>query len=126
MSDRFSPPPASGLLGLSRNTVIASGVVLFHVAALWALQSGLIRKAAEVVIPVEILSELIEPPKPKEPPPPPPPPPPQAPQPKVTKAPPTKDKGKPKWAGKSADGAPPAAKKPKLDKDHKPKRKPQV
>ena len=42
--------------------------------------------------------------------------------PKVTKAPPTKDKGKPKWAGKPADGAA-AAKKPK---DHKPKRKPQV
>ena len=40
--------------------------------------------------------------------------------PKVNKAPPSKDKGKPKWAGKPADGA---AKKPK---DHKPKRKPQV
>ena len=60
--------------------------MLFHVAALWALQSGLLRRAAEVVIPVEILSEFIEPPKPKEPPPPPPPPPP--PKPQVTKAPP--------------------------------------
>ena len=40
--------------------------------------------------------------------------------PKVNKAPPSKDKGKPKWAGKPADGA---ARKPK---DHKPKRKPQV
>ncbi|RYF73459.1 MAG: energy transducer TonB, partial [Comamonadaceae bacterium] len=46
VSDRFSSPP-----GLSRNTLIAGGVVLFHVAALWALQSGLIRKAAEVVVP---------------------------------------------------------------------------
>ena len=64
MSDRFSSPPTA--LGLSRNAVIAGSVVLFHVAALWALQSGLIRKAAEVVIPVEILSEFIEPPKPKE------------------------------------------------------------
>jgi periplasmic protein TonB len=70
VSDRFS---TSG--GSSRNTVIASGVVLFHVAALWALQTGLIRKAAEVVIPIEILSEIIAPPKPVEPPPPPPPPP---------------------------------------------------
>ncbi|WP_444812975.1 energy transducer TonB [Variovorax fucosicus] len=70
VSDRFSAPT-----GLSRNTVIAGSVVLFHVAALWALQAGLIRKAAEVVIPVEILSQLIEPPKPVEPPPPPPPPP---------------------------------------------------
>ena len=71
MSDRFSPPPSA--LGLSRNAVIAGSVVLFHVAALWALQSGLLRRAAEVVIPVEILSEFIEPPKPKELPPPPPP-----------------------------------------------------
>jgi protein TonB len=87
VSDRFSSPPPS-VLGLSRNAVIAGGVVLFHVAALWALQSGLLRRAAEVVIPVEILSEFIEPPKPKEVPPPPPPPPPQAPKPQITKAPP--------------------------------------
>lgn len=85
MSDRFSSPPSA--LGLSRNAIIAGSVVLFHVAALWALQSGLIRKAAEVVIPVEILSEFIEPPKPKEPPPPPPPPPP-APKPKEVRTPP--------------------------------------
>ncbi|MGJ7522261.1 energy transducer TonB [Variovorax sp. LT1P1] len=85
VSDRFSSPPTA--LGLSRNAVIAGSVVLFHVAALWALQSGLIRKAAEVVIPVEILSEFIEPPKPKEPPPPPPPPPP-APKPKEVRTPP--------------------------------------
>jgi len=67
--------------------VIAGSVVLFHVAALWALQSGLLRRTAEIIVPVEILSQFIEPPKPKEPPPPPPPPPP-APQPKITKAPP--------------------------------------
>jgi protein TonB len=85
VSDRFSSPPPS-VLGLSRNALIASGVVLFHVAALWALQSGLLRRAAEVVIPVEILSEFIEPPEPKELPPPPPPPPPSKPQ--VVKAPP--------------------------------------
>ena len=85
MSDRFSSPPSA--LGLSRNAIIAGSVVLFHVAALWALQSGLLRKAAEVVIPVEILSEFIEPPKPKEPPPPPPPPPP-APKPKEVRTPP--------------------------------------
>lgn len=83
MSDRFSPPAAA----ISRNVVIAGSVVLFHVAALWALQSGLLRRAAEVVIPVEIMSQFIEPPKPKEPPPPPPPPPP-APKPQITKAPP--------------------------------------
>lgn len=60
--------------------------MLLHVAALWALQSGLLRRAAEVVIPVQILSEFVEPPKPKEPPPPPPPPP--EPKKQVTKTPP--------------------------------------
>ncbi len=85
MSDRFAPPPS--VLGLSRNAVIAGGVILFHAAALWALQSGLLRKAAEVVVPVEILSQFIEPPKPAPPPPPPPPPPP-APPPKAVKPPP--------------------------------------
>jgi len=81
VSDRFAPPPS--VFGLSRNVVIASGVILFHAAALWALQSGLLRRAAEVVIPVEIMSQFVEPPKPKVDPPPPPPPPP-----KVAKAPP--------------------------------------
>jgi protein TonB len=81
VSDRFAPPPS--VFGLSRNVVIASGVILFHAAALWALQSGLLRRAAEVVIPVEIMSQFVEPPKPKVEPPPPPPPPP-----KVAKAPP--------------------------------------
>lgn len=37
----------------------------------------------------------------------------------AAKAPVSKDKGKPKWAGKAADGAPRV-------KDHKPKRKPQI
>lgn len=60
--------------------------MLFHVAVLWAFQSGLLRRAAEVVVPVEILSELIAPPKPADPPPPPPPPPP--PKKEVTKTPP--------------------------------------
>jgi ATP-dependent RNA helicase DeaD len=45
--------------------------------------------------------------------------------PKPGKAPPSKDKGKPKWAGKPADGAPKSVKDRK-PKDHKPKRKPQV
>ncbi len=64
--DRFAPAG-----GLSRNTVIISSVVLFHVAALWALQSGLVRKAAEVIVPAELLSEFINPPAPKVAPPPP-------------------------------------------------------
>ena len=71
-SDRFAPTP-----GLSRNAVIILSVVLFHAVALWALQTGLLRRAAEIVIPAQVLAEFITPPAPeaKEPPPPVPPPP---------------------------------------------------
>ena len=64
---------------LSRHRVvlIAGAVVLFHALVIWVLQSGLLRRAVEVVVPVEVLAQLIEPPKPippvpvvpKEPPP---------------------------------------------------------
>jgi protein TonB len=66
-SDRFAPAP-----GLSRNAVIILSVVLFHAVALWALQTGLLRRAAEIVIPAQVLAEFITPPAPeaKEPPPP--------------------------------------------------------
>ncbi|TXT37792.1 MAG: periplasmic protein TonB [Comamonadaceae bacterium] len=51
---------------------MAAGVLLLHVGAVWALQSGLMGRVVQAVVPVEILSELIEPPKPKPEPPPPP------------------------------------------------------
>lgn len=73
--------PTSPLL--SRNAMIAGGVVLFHVAALWALQSGLLRRAVEVVVPAEILVQMLEPPKVAPPPPAPVPPAPQPPKPVV-------------------------------------------
>lgn len=60
--------------------MIGGSVLVFHAAALWALQSGLLMRAVEVVVPVEILSQLIEPPKPTPPPPPPPPAPPVPPR----------------------------------------------
>ena len=69
---------------LPRNTAIALGVVALHVGGLWALQSGLLRRAVEMVVPAEVLVEFIEPAKPIVTPPPP------APQPKpqpVQKAP---------------------------------------
>lgn len=69
--------------GVSRNVVIAGSVLVFHAAALWALQSGLLMRAVEVVVPVEILSQFVEPPKPTPPPPVPPPPPPSPPRPVV-------------------------------------------
>ena len=37
--------------GTSRTVVIATSVLLLHVGALWALQSGLLRRAAEVIVP---------------------------------------------------------------------------
>ncbi|HEX5389029.1 MAG TPA: TonB family protein [Burkholderiaceae bacterium] len=61
---------------LPRNTAIALGVVALHVGGLWALQSGLLRRAVEMVVPAEVLVEFIEPAKPIVTPPPP------APQPK--------------------------------------------
>ncbi len=77
--DRFAPPG-----GVSRNAVIVGSVVALHVAGIWALQSGLVRKAAEVIVPAELLSEFIAPPAPpKVTPPPPAPPPPPKPAPKA-------------------------------------------
>ena len=51
----------------SRNTIIAASVVLLHMAALWALQAGLRHRDrdAEIVVPVEMLSEMVEPRAPK-------------------------------------------------------------
>ena len=50
---------------VSRNAVIGGAVVLLHVAAVWGLGSGLLRRAAEVVVPIELLSQVITPPAPK-------------------------------------------------------------
>lgn len=47
---------------MNRNVVIASSVVLFHVAALWALQTGLLRRAVELIVPAEVLVEFMAPP----------------------------------------------------------------
>jgi periplasmic protein TonB len=71
----LSDPAAFVVHKLNRNLAIAGSVVLFHFAALWALQTGLLRRAVEIVVPVSILSEIVTPPAPKiEPPPAPPPP----------------------------------------------------
>jgi periplasmic protein TonB len=71
------PSPASSTL-INRNVLIAGGVVLFHVAAIWAFHAGLLRRAIEVVVPVQVMAEMLAPPAPKIEPQPP------APQPKVT------------------------------------------
>ena len=61
-----------------RTTVLIGGVVVMHMAGLWALHSGLLKRATEWVIPVAVVSEVPPPPPPPPPPqikPPPPPPP---------------------------------------------------
>ena len=56
-----------------RIAVIMGAVLMFHALAIWALQSGLLMRAVEMVVPVEVVAQIIEPPKPVVPPPPPPP-----------------------------------------------------
>lgn len=71
---------------ISRNAAIALCVVLLHVGFIYALYSGLLNRAVELIVPVVMLSQLIEPPKPKVVPPPLPPSPPQVKK-AITKAP---------------------------------------
>ena len=47
--------------------VIALYGVLLHAAGLWAIQSGLLRRAFVVSVPVQMVSEIVEPPEPVEP-----------------------------------------------------------
>ncbi|MEO7953939.1 MAG: energy transducer TonB [Polaromonas sp.] len=71
LSAAFLRPP------LSRNALIALAVVLLHVGFIWALQSGLLLRSVELIVPAEVLSQLINPPAPKAEPAPPAPPVPQ-------------------------------------------------
>ena len=59
-----------------RTTVLIGGVVVLHMAGLWALHSGLLKRATEWVIPVAVVSEVPPPPPPPQIKPPPPPSPP--------------------------------------------------
>lgn len=56
-----------------RTAVLIGGVVLLHVLGLWALQTGLLKRATEWVTPVALVSEVSPPPPQIKPPPPPPP-----------------------------------------------------
>lgn len=49
---------------LSRNASIAAAVVAFHVALIWALQSGLLLRAAELVVPASVIAVFVELPTP--------------------------------------------------------------
>ena len=56
---------ASKKLPISRNAIIALVVVALHVGFIWALQSGLLMRAVEIIVPAEVLSQFVEPPAPK-------------------------------------------------------------
>jgi periplasmic protein TonB len=58
---RLPPAPSR----TQRNFAIAASVVVFHIAALWALQSGLLRRAVEIIVPAEVIAEFVTPPAPK-------------------------------------------------------------
>ena len=83
------PPHQAAPRRFSRNASLVLAVVGLHVGGLYALQSGLLRRAVEVVVPVEVLAQLIEPAKPKVEPPPPQPKPKVKPQPVPQKPQPT-------------------------------------
>jgi len=62
---------------------VVSLVVLMHVGGLWALQNGLLRRAVEIIVPVQVLADFIDLPQPQvEPVPPPPQPRPEPPRPR--------------------------------------------
>ncbi len=50
---------------MDRRLPIVIAVVGLHLLGLWALQAGLLRRAVELVVPVSVLSEVIEPPQPQ-------------------------------------------------------------
>lgn len=58
---------------MSRNLRIVVAVLLLHVGALWALQTGLLRRVVEIVVPAQVLVEMYSPKEDKPEPPPPPP-----------------------------------------------------
>ncbi|MBA4263276.1 MAG: energy transducer TonB [Comamonadaceae bacterium] len=57
---------------MDRRLFIVIAVLGFHVLGLWALQTGLLRRAVELVVPVQVLADMIEPPQPQVTPAPPP------------------------------------------------------
>ncbi len=69
--DGFGPVTPSARM--NRRLLIVAAVIGLHIAGLWALQSGLLRRAVEMVVPVQVIADLIELPQPKVEPTPPPP-----------------------------------------------------
>jgi protein TonB len=50
--------------GFSRKAAVITAVLVLHVAAVWALNAGLRTRVAEVLVPVQLLAQLVERPQP--------------------------------------------------------------
>ena len=50
-----------------RNLLIATGIVVLHVALIWALHNGLQIRSTQMLVPIELLTELLAPPVPPRP-----------------------------------------------------------
>ena len=61
--------PKPSFFAANRNVVIAGSVLLFHALAIWALQTGLLMRAVEIIVPVEVLAQMVDLPAPKTAPP---------------------------------------------------------
>ena len=70
--DTLRPPEPTMPLRFrpSQTVLVLLWVGALHAVGLWALQSGLLMRAVEMVVPVQAMSDFIELPKPKEVPPP--------------------------------------------------------
>ena len=51
---------------MDHRPLIVIAVIGLHVLGLWALQTGLLHRAVELVVPVSVISDLIEPPQPQD------------------------------------------------------------
>ncbi|MHB1247882.1 MAG: energy transducer TonB [Polaromonas sp.] len=63
-SSTAAPPADAARQLLSRNALVALAVVALHVGFIWALQSGLLIRTTDMVVPVEILSQFVDSPVP--------------------------------------------------------------
>ncbi len=59
------PLSLQSLFNTHRNVLIAVSVLAFHALAIWALQTGLLMRAVEIIVPVEVLAQIIDLPTPK-------------------------------------------------------------
>ena len=48
---------------MNRNILVVASVLLLHALALWALLTGLLRRAVELVVPVQLVTTVLEPPE---------------------------------------------------------------